>query len=122
VPALGVDKAADDLPHRLAPHFGVVTQRIDRRGEGGGEILEIAMLVLEIADRCRGCRVARLERAPDQVLLGMVDQLRVVGEIFRERREGVIVGLARVDQHGELRFQAIEQRRDCPMLAAQFLD
>ena len=51
-----------------------------------GQLLQIAMLVLEIADRCRGRRVARLERMPDQVLLRVVDQLGIVGEIFGRAR------------------------------------
>ncbi len=77
----------------------VLQDGVDRVREAAGEVGQILVLGREIADRRRGHRIERLRALQDQVLLGVVVEVRIIEAVVHHPADDVVIrDLAFVEQ------------------------
>ena len=114
--AVGVEELAQGVVEAAARHLQVAEHGLDSLLKPAGQRRQLFVLARKVAGLRRGRRVAGLEALEDQVLLGMVVEVRVVEAIVDHAPDDVVVrGLAGVE-HRQLALERVEQLRQIGMV------
>ena len=122
VAPLMLDEIPNDGIDILTKKFLIRENAVDRSSDAVQTLRALLVLTREIADLLGRSGIASFQPGKDQVLLGMMIQLRVNLEVANNRADDLVIRFVAAVEDLQLTFKDVEQPLDVAMLSTEELN